>query len=45
MHPKEKGCEVLDWISLTEDKEKWRAAVVDTVMNRRGSKEHGAFFD
>jgi len=44
MHLKENGCEGLDWISLAEDKEKWRA-VVDTVMNRRGSTEHGAFLD
>jgi hypothetical protein len=44
MHIKEKGCEGLDWISLAEDKEKWRV-VVDTVMNRWGSTEHGAFLD
>ena len=44
MRLKEKGCEGLDWISLAEDKEKWRA-VVDTVMNRWGSTEHGAFLD
>ena len=43
LHLKEKGCEGLDWISLAEDKEKWRAVVVDKVMNRRGSTEHGAF--
>ena len=42
MHLKEKGCEGLDWISLAEDKEKWRA-VVDTVMNRRGSQNTGHF--
>jgi hypothetical protein len=44
MHLKEKGCKGVDWISLAEDKEKWRA-VVDTVMNRGDSTEQGTFLD
>ena len=41
MHLKEKGCKGLDWISLADDKEKWRD--VDTVMNRRVPQNTGHF--
>jgi hypothetical protein len=32
MDLKEVGCEVIDWIKLAQDREKWRA-LVNAVMN------------
>jgi hypothetical protein len=34
MDLREKGCEVVDWIHLAQDKDQWWA-VVNTVMNLR----------
>jgi len=38
------GWEYVDWIYLAQDRDKWWA-VVNTVMNRRGSIICGEFLD
>jgi len=34
MNVKEVGCEVMDWIELAQDRDRWRA-LVNAVMNLR----------
>jgi hypothetical protein len=36
MNLQEVGCEVMDWIQLAQDRERWQA-IVNAVMNLRGS--------
>jgi hypothetical protein len=40
----EVGCWGMDWIDLALDRERWRA-LVNTVMNFRGSIKCGEFLD
>jgi uncharacterized protein YPO0396 len=41
---REMGCEDVDSVHLAQDRDQWRA-VVNTVMNLRGSKKGGEFLD
>jgi hypothetical protein len=36
MDLREIGWDGMDWIELAEDRDQWRALVVNTVMNLRG---------
>ena len=40
----EVGCGYMDWIRLTQDRDRWRT-LVNAVMNLRGSVKCGEFLD
>jgi len=39
----EVGCEVMDWLDLAEDRDRWRA-LVNVVMNHKVPQNAGNFF-
>ena len=44
MDLQEAGCGHVDWIGLTQDRDRWRS-LVSAVMNLRGSVKCGEFLD
>jgi len=42
MNIRERGCDVVDWIHLSQNRDRWRA-IVNTVMNLRVPQKVGNF--